>query len=191
MTRSETMPPSASREELRARSAPHHGAELKRGAMTSTIAMLASNFRGIFTFLIARILGPAALGTFSLAWAATDLLSKVGMFALDSTITTFIARSEAAGDRTRSRALFRLAVAMALGQCTLVAAVAIIALLVLGERLGLDRQMVAALLVMLCAIPGVALYRINTAVSRGMKVMRHDIFSRGITETVGTTAAFL
>jgi O-antigen/teichoic acid export membrane protein len=51
--------------------------------------------------------------------------------------------------------------------------------------------MVAALSVMLCAMPVVALYRINTAVSRGMKVMRHDIFSRGITETIVTTLAFL
>jgi O-antigen/teichoic acid export membrane protein len=40
-------------------------------------------------------------------------------------------------------------------------------------------------------MPVIALYRINTAVSRGMKVMRHDIFSRGITETIVTTAAFL
>jgi O-antigen/teichoic acid export membrane protein len=51
--------------------------------------------------------------------------------------------------------------------------------------------MVAALSVMFCAMPVVALYRINTAVSRGMKVMRHDIFSRGMTETIATTLAFL
>ena len=43
--------------------------ELKRGAWTNLIAMLASNFRGIFTFLVARLLGPAALGIFSVAWA--------------------------------------------------------------------------------------------------------------------------
>jgi O-antigen/teichoic acid export membrane protein len=40
-------------------------------------------------------------------------------------------------------------------------------------------------------MPVIALYRINTAVSRGMKVMRHDIFSRGLTETIVTTLAFL
>src|SRR4029450_13149543 len=45
------------------------GAELKRGAFLNTIATLASNFRGIFTFLVARLLGPAALGTFSVACA--------------------------------------------------------------------------------------------------------------------------
>ena len=155
------------------------------------VAMLASNFRGIFTFLVARLLGPAALGTFSVAWATTDLLSKAGLFALDNTIMTFIARAEAAGDRARSRALFRLAVLMAVGQCILLAAVAIIAIRLFGTRLGLDPQMAAAVWVMLCALPGVALYRINTAVSRGMKVMRHDIFSRGVTETIGTTVAFL
>jgi len=55
------------------------GVELKRGAFLNTIAMLASNFRGIFTFLVARLLGPAALGTFSVAWANTDLVSKIAV----------------------------------------------------------------------------------------------------------------
>src|SRR5207237_10713177 len=53
------------------------GAELKRGAYLNTIAMLASNFRGIFTFLVARLLGPDALGTFSVAWANNDLPRKI------------------------------------------------------------------------------------------------------------------
>src|SRR5207248_108678 len=53
------------------------GLELKRGAFFNTIALLASNLRGVFTFLVARLLGPAALGTFSVAWANTDLVSKI------------------------------------------------------------------------------------------------------------------
>lgn len=169
----------------------NHGAELKRGATTNAIAMLASNFRGVFTFLVARILGPAALGIFSVAWATTDLLCRAGMFALDNTVTTFIARAQTAGDFARSRKLFRLAVVLAVGQCTLLALVAIAVIRWLGPRFGLDPQIAAAVSVMLCAMPGLALYRINTAVSRGMKVMGHDIFSRGLTETIGTTAAFL
>jgi hypothetical protein len=43
------------------------GAELKLGAFRNTIAMLASNFRGIFTFLVARLLGPAATGNLDTA----------------------------------------------------------------------------------------------------------------------------
>src|SRR5437762_8680571 len=70
------------------------GAELKRGAVLNTIAMLASNLRGVFIFLVARLLGPAALGTFSVAWANTDLASKIAVFGLDNAITTFIARSD-------------------------------------------------------------------------------------------------
>src|SRR5437762_14381335 len=85
------------------------GVELKRGAVLNTIAMLASNFRGIFTFLVARMLGPAALGIFSVAWSTTDIISKIGVLGLDNTITTFIARSDPVGDRARSRALFRTA----------------------------------------------------------------------------------
>ncbi len=168
-----------------------HGAELKRGAWTNLIAILASNFRGIFTFLVARLLGPAALGVFSVAWATTDLISKIGIFGLDDTIITFIARSEAAGDRTRSRALFHLAVFLGVAQCTIVAAISIAVFQLFGRQFGLNPQMIAALSVMLCAMPVVALYRINTSVSRGMKVMGHDIFSRGMTETIVTTIAFL
>ena len=82
------------------------GVELKRGAFLNTIAMLASNFRGIFTFLVARLLGPAALGLYSVAWSTTDIISKIGVLGLDNAITTFIARSEAVGDRARSRARF-------------------------------------------------------------------------------------
>ena len=35
------------------------GAELARGALVNTLAMVAANFRGVFTFLVARLLGRA------------------------------------------------------------------------------------------------------------------------------------
>src|SRR5205809_6587864 len=97
------------------------GVELKRGAFLNTIALLASNFRGIFTFLVARLLGPAVLGLFSVAWATTDIISKIGIVGLDNAIMTFIARSEAMGDRARSLMLFRLAVGLAVSQSAVVA----------------------------------------------------------------------
>ena len=167
------------------------GVELKRGAFLNTIAMLASNFRGIFTFLVARMLGPAALGIFSVAWSTTDIISKIGVLGLDNAITTFIARSEAVGDHARSRSLFRVAVVLGVAQSAVVAALAIAAIRLFHHRLHLQPEMVSALAVVLCAMPGLALYRISTSVSRGMKVMRHDIFSRGITEPIATTLAFL
>jgi len=167
------------------------GVELKRGAFLNTIAMLASNFRGIFTFLVARMLGPAALGVFSVAWSTTDILSKIGVLGLDNAIITFIARSEAVGDHARSRALFRVAVILGVAQSAVVAALAIAAIRLFHYSLHLQPEMVSALAVVLCAMPGLALYRISTSVSRGMKVMRHDIFSRGMTEPIATTLAFL
>src|SRR5438105_14024151 len=88
------------------------GVELKRGAFLNTLAMLASNFRGIFTFLVARLLGAPALGIFSVAWSTTDILSKIGVFGLDNAIITFIARAEALGQRVRSRRLFHIAVVL-------------------------------------------------------------------------------
>jgi O-antigen/teichoic acid export membrane protein len=167
------------------------GVELKRGALLNTIALLASNFRGIFTFLVARLLGPAVLGLFSVAWATTDLISKIGIVGLDNAITTFIARSEAVGDRARSRMLFRLAVGLAVAQSAVVAALAIVVIRLFGHRFGLQADMVSAHAIVLCALPGIALYRMSTSVSRGMKIMQHDIYSRGITEPIATTLAFL
>ncbi len=167
------------------------GTELKRGMFFNTIALLASNFRGVFTFLIARLLGAASLGTFLVAWATTDILSKIGMFGLDAAIVPFIARAESAGDRARSRALYHLAVGLAIGQSALVAGLIIAALQLAGGWLNLDRQLIDVLSVLLCALPGVNLYRICTAISRAMKVMKHDIWSRGLTEPVVSTIAFL
>jgi O-antigen/teichoic acid export membrane protein len=167
------------------------GVELKRGAFLNTIAMLASNFRGIFTFLVARILGAAALGIFSVAWSTTDIISKIGVLGLDNAITTFIARSEAVGDRARSRSLFHVAVVLGILQSVITAAIVILGLRFLNGRLRVQPQMVSALTLVLCAMPGLALYRISTAISRGMKVMQHDIYSRGMTEPIVTTLAFL
>src|SRR2546422_748576 len=72
-----------------------------------------------------------------------------------------------------------------------VSGLAIAAIRLFHHRLHLQPEMVSALAVVLCAMPGLALYRISTSVSRGMKVMRHDIFSRGMTEPIATTLAFL
>src|SRR5438477_8405445 len=167
------------------------GVELKRGAFLNTIAMLASNFRGIFTFLVARMLRPAALCIFSVAWSTTDIISKIGVLGLDNAITTFIARSEAMGNRVRSRALFRAAVVLGVAQSVVTAAIVIVGLRFFNNRLHVQPQMVSALALVLCAMPGLALYRISTAISRGMKVMQHDIYSRGMTEPIATTLAFL
>jgi O-antigen/teichoic acid export membrane protein len=167
------------------------GVELKRGAFLNTIAMLASNFRGIFTFLVARLLGPAALGIFSVAWSTTDIISKIGVLGLDNAITTFIARSEAVGDRARSRSLFHVAVVLGVVQSFVTAVIVIVGLRFFKGRLHVQPEMVSALTLVLCAMPGLALYRICTAISRGMKVMQHDIYSRGMAEPIATTLAFL
>src|SRR5205085_2056947 len=76
-------------------------------------------------------------------------------------------------------------------QSVVTAAIVIGALRFSNNRLHLQPQMVSALALVVCAMPGLALYRISTAISRGMKVMQHDIYSRGITEPIATTVAFL
>src|SRR5436305_11472702 len=99
------------------------GRELKRAAALNATAMLASNFRAIFTLLIARLLGPIALGIFSVAWATADLISKIGICGLDDAVTTFVGRAEAVGDRDRSRIYFRIGSLIAVIQSAMVAAV--------------------------------------------------------------------
>ena len=125
------------------------GVELKRGAFLNTIAMLASNFRGIFSFLVARLLGPAALGIFSVAWSTTDIISKIGVLGLDNAITTFIARSEAVGNRVRSRALFRVAIVLGVAQSILTAAIVIVELRFFKNRLQIQLQILTSLEIVL------------------------------------------
>jgi hypothetical protein len=80
---------------------------------------------------------------------------------------------------------------LGVAQSIITAVIVILALRFFNSRLHVKPEMVSALALVLCAMPGLALYRISTAVSRGMKVMQHDIYSRGITEPIVTTLAFL
>jgi stage V sporulation protein B len=166
-------------------------AELKRGALVNTLTLVASNFRSIFTFLVARVLGPAALGTFSVAWATIDLLSKIGIFGLDDAITTFIARAEAGGDRASARRFFRVAVGLGFLQSVVATGALLLGVHLLPDQWHLQPEVLSSLSVVLCALPGVALFRISTGVSRGLKVMRHETYSRGLTDSLVTTLVFV
>jgi O-antigen/teichoic acid export membrane protein len=168
-----------------------HGAALARGAFVNTLAFLASNLRGIFTFLVARFLGSAVLGIFGLAWAAMDLLSKFCTLGFDYSAIAFIAKAEGAGDRESSRRVRKTALTVSFTSSVLLALGGFSFVWTFGTALGLRPEFVPASAVMLLALPGVTLYRVNTALSRGMTVMRHDIYSRGLTESFGTAAALL
>src|SRR5439155_194182 len=135
---------------------PVHGAVLARGAFLNAVAFLASNLRGIFTFLIARLLGGPALGTFGLAWAATDLVSKLGTCGLDTGAIAAVARREAADDRAGSRRIMEASLAIALGVSALLAAAGFVLVWRDGGRLGLRPELARATAVMLLALPGIA-----------------------------------
>lgn len=169
----------------------HHGAVLARGAFFNAIAFLASNLRGIFTLLVARLLGSAILGTFGLAWAATDLISKISTFGLDTSAIAFVARAEAVGDRAGSRRVMRAALAISIVLSAAIAIGGALLLPPLGRRFGYRPELTRALVVVLFALPGIAWYRVSNAVSRGMTVMHHDIYSRGLTESLATPVALL
>ncbi len=168
-----------------------HGAALARGAFINTIAFLASNLRGIFTFLVARLLGSAVLGVFGLAWAAMDLVSKFCTLGFDYSAIAFIAKAEGAGERENSRRVRKTALAVSFTSSVLLAIGGFFVVWRFGATAGIRPEFVQPCAVMLLALPGVTLYRVNTALSRGMTVMHHDIFSRGLTESFGTAFAFL
>ncbi len=168
-----------------------HGAALARGAFINTIAFLASSLRGIFTFLVARLLGSAVLGIFGLAWATMDLLSKFSTLGFDYSAIAFIAKAEGAGDRASSRRVMKTALAISFTSSVLLAIGGFWAVWRFGPSIGMRTEFVRATAVMLLALPGVTLYRVSTALSRGMTVMQHDIYSRGLTESFGTAVALL
>src|SRR5215213_4076095 len=169
----------------------HAGTELARGALVNVVALLAANLRGIFTFLIARVLGTATLGIFGIAWSTTDLLSKFGTFGMDTSTIALVARRHAAGDEGGGRAIFRRAVLFGLLFSVITAIVGILFFQVIGRRAGQSPELVRSTSLMLLALPGIAVYRISTGVSRGMKVMRFYLYSKGFTETLGTIVCFL
>jgi len=157
----------------------HPGTELARGAIVNIVALVAANLRGIFTFLVARLLGRGALGTFGIAWSMTDLLSKVGTFGMDTSMIALVAKRHAAHDEGGARALLRRAVLYALLFSVIAALAGICTFQLLGAQLGQSPELIRSVSLMLLAVPGIALYRVSNGVSRGMKVMKHDLYSKG------------
>jgi len=168
-----------------------HGALLARGTFFNTLAFFSSNLRAIFMLLTARLLGSEALGTFGLAWATMDLLSKFGTLGLDTSAIAYVAKCEGARDRAGSRKVMKAALTISLGSSIVVALFGSFLFWKFGPHLGLRPELAQAIAVMLLATPGVALYRVSNALSRGMAIMHHDIYSRGLTESLGTAAALL
>lgn len=167
------------------------GTTLAAGALLNTLAFLASNLRGVFTFLVARLLGSHALGTFGVAWAVADLASKFATLGLDYSVVPLVARHEVAGDHAASRRLWRTATRLTLGAGMVVALVASAAVTLAAPGFGIAPDLASAAALMMLAVPGVALYRVSNGLSRGLHVMVHDLYSRGLTESLGTTLAFL
>lgn len=166
------------------------GHHLARGAAANLLVLLAANFRGVFTFLIARILGQAALGRFGLVFATTELLSKVGMLGLDSGIVPLIATRAAVGDGEGSRRLFRRAIVCALAVSVPLALLAIPAITWVADIAGLDAY-AGGMTLMLLALPAIAVARISTGASRAVRSVGDEFYSRGLTETWVTTGVFV
>ena len=157
-------------------------AQVLQGTLVNGLALIVGAFGTLFPVLVARLLGEAALGAYALAWATADLLSKLGIFGLDQTTVSAIAQRRAAGDGNGVHAVFRRALAGGLAASVLVAAAAAPALAWADSASGAGMR--TGSVVMLLALPGVALYRISNGVSRGLGIMKHDIVSGNLARNV-------
>lgn len=167
------------------------GVALARGSLVGGLALIASNLRGLFTLLIARLLGGAALGTFGVAWAVADLASKFGTLGLDYRTPALVAACEARGDRAGSREVLRRSLRLAASASLMVAVVGMALVSAASHLTLLPPASVRPGVLIFLAVPGLVLYRVSNGLSRGMKVMHHDIWSRGLAETLGSTVALL
>lgn len=166
------------------------GQHLARGAAANALVLVASNFRAVFVFLIARLLGEAALGRFGLAFATTELLSKAGMLGLDNSIIPFLAPRAQARDAAGASVVFRRAVTLAGVASTVLALAAVPTIAWLANHHGYDAFANGGA-IMLLALPGIALARIATGASRSVMVMSNELYSRGLAETWVTTGVFV
>lgn len=163
---------------------PHdEGTEIARGVGVNVATLVAANLRSVFTFLIARVLGGPALAIFGTAWATLDALSKVAIFGLEEGITPLVARARRRGDDARALGLLRTAAGAGAAIATATALTAYLVLQVVAGVAGWIPEVTTAVSLILLALPAMAVYRISSGFSRGLKLMRHTFWSRGITET--------
>lgn len=168
----------------RAATVAHDTVDLIRGGAVNTVGTAVGAIRTLFLVLVARLLGDSVLGTFSLAWVTIDLAAKVASLGLAVGITPHVARADAEdGD---IKALLLTAVPVGLAGSLVVAG-----LLMVGARVFASPVLGSAVALMALAMPGVVLYRISNGVSRGLRIMRHNVYSRGFAESFVTLAVFL
>lgn len=170
-------------------SAVDDGRHLASGAAANALVLIASNFRAVFTFLVARLLGEAALGRFGLAFATVDLLSRVASLGLENAVVPFVARAEARGGRGRTRQIFARSNAVGLLASVVLVGVSMPALWWFARARGVE-AFAGGGVWMLLALPGIVVGRICTGVSRGLLAMRSEFYSRGLGETWITTGVF-
>src|SRR5262249_33038093 len=124
-------------------------------------------------------------------WATMDLVSKFATLGFDYSAIAFVAKAERLNDRAGSRRVMKTVLLISTASSILLATAGFAIFRIFGSRLAMRPEFAEAIMVMLLALPGVTLYWFSTSLSRGMLVMHHDIWSRGLTESLGTALALL
>jgi len=161
-----------------------------RNTFLSGFSVAVQSFRGIFPFLVARLLGEVSLGMLSVGWGWADLLSKFGTWGLDKTTTIRTAAYLARGRTEKAQEVFRRSILTGIG-LSMAAAAATYLLLGHLDRYGGDPRVAESLRILLWVLPFLAIFRISNAASWGMKNFRHNVFTKGIVEPGTTILIFL
>ena len=166
-----------------------HGATLATGAVLNVLAFLTSNLRAIFTFLVARLLGGATLGTFGVGPSSTwrqirHARSRFERHAVRGAIRGGCGPNGHSGD------LQHCALGRGWRRTPRRGGAQWSSRSRPGTRWSPQRPGDGDI-VMFLAVPGIVLYRVSNGLSRGLKLMRHDVYSRGLTESLVTAGALL
>lgn len=158
---------------------------LVRGSLGSLAVRIGALLVGlILSIVLARSLGPAGFGTYSLAYAAIILIAIPTQLGLPQLVVRETAAASELEDWGLMRGLWRWCNATVLGFSVGVTALAIFALAILDERIGQDTRQ--TLLYGLFLVPLIALGSIRGAALRGLR----RVVSGQIPDTVLRPALF-
>ena len=163
--------------------------EVVKGTGVNFLGNLGKISRFGYYIIVTRFLGAEVLGLFSLGWHLIDMVSKFGLFGLDRAVIRYVSRFRTDGDaegahRTIGQALlFGLVASLIVtGTVWILAPLAgVFARWGSGSVFGHPDFVQILRLLALC-IPFYVLSSILLAALKGLRIMKFDIFVKGLSE---------
>lgn len=154
--------------------------DLAGGALVVFLGKMARASRGAFIWVITLLCGLDVQGLYSLAWAVTSTLNKVGRFGMERTAVYYIASARAAGDRSDAEVPQAIAAGCAL---TLAAsAVALVVQLLAADWIAAfyGKPIAGAIRIMAWTTPLIGVSWVFTSATRALRIMRYEVYVRSV-----------